>query len=73
MTDKDFIDLLFQPSFSTAEKITDVSGRGVGLDVVKTKIEALGGNITAKTVAGEGSTFTISLPLTLAIIQSAMP
>ena len=56
MTDKDFIDLLFLPSFSTAEKITDVSGRGVGLDVVKTKIEALGGNITAKTVAGEGLT-----------------
>ena len=72
MTDKDFIDLLFQPSFSTAEKITDVSGRGVGLDVVKTKIEALGGNITAKTDAGEGSTFTISLPLTLAIIQALM-
>lgn len=72
MTDKDFIDLLFQPSFSTAEKITDVSGRGVGLDVVKTKIEALGGNISAKTVAGEGSTFTISLPLTLAIIQALM-
>lgn len=72
MTDKEFIDLLFQPSFSTAEKITDVSGRGVGLDVVKTKIEALGGNITAKTVAGEGSTFTISLPLTLAIIQALM-
>ncbi len=72
MKDKDFIDLLFQPSFSTAEKITDVSGRGVGLDVVKTKIEALGGNITAKTVAGEGSTFTISLPLTLAIIQALM-
>ena len=62
MTDKDFIDLLFLPSFSTAEKITDVSGRGVGLDVVKTKIE----------VAGEGSTFTISLPLTLAIIQALM-
>lgn len=72
MADKDFIDLLFQPSFSTAEKITDVSGRGVGLDVVKTKIEALGGNISAKTVAGEGSTFTISLPLTLAIIQALM-
>ena len=72
MTDKDFIDLLFQPSFSTADKITDVSGRGVGLDVVKTKIEALGGNISAKTVAGEGSTFTISLPLTLAIIQALM-
>ena len=72
ITDKDFIDLLFQPSFSTADKITDVSGRGVGLDVVKTKIEALGGNISAKTVAGEGSTFTISLPLTLAIIQALM-
>lgn len=72
MTDKDFIDLLFQPSFSTADAITDVSGRGVGLDVVKTKIEALGGNISAKTVAGEGSTFTIQLPLTLAIIQALM-
>lgn len=72
MDDKDFIDLLFQPSFSTAEKITDVSGRGVGLDVVKTKIEALGGNISAKSVTGEGSTFTISLPLTLAIIQALM-
>lgn len=72
MTDNDFIDLLFRPSFSTADKITDVSGRGVGLDVVKTKIEALGGSISAKTVAGEGSTFTIQLPLTLAIIQALM-
>lgn len=72
MTDKDYIDLLFQPSFSTADKITDVSGRGVGLDVVKTKIEALGGSISAKSVAGEGSTFTIQLPLTLAIIQALM-
>ncbi|MDY2922133.1 MAG: chemotaxis protein CheA [Eubacterium sp.] len=72
MTDKDFVDLLFKPSFSTADKITDVSGRGVGLDVVKTKIEALGGSITARTVAGEGSTFTIQLPLTLAIIQALM-
>ena len=72
MTDKDFIDLLFQPSFSTADKITDVSGRGVGLDVVRTKIEALGGSISAKTVAGEGSTFSIQLPLTLAIIQALM-
>lgn len=72
MTTKEFIDLLFQPSFSTADKITDVSGRGVGLDVVKTKIEALGGSISAKTVAGEGSTFSIQLPLTLAIIQALM-
>ena len=72
MTDKDFIDLLFRPSFSTADKISDVSGRGVGLDVVKTKIESLGGSIEAKTVRGEGSTFTIQLPLTLAIIQALM-
>lgn len=72
MTEKDFIDLLFRPSFSTADKISDVSGRGVGLDVVKTKIESLGGSIEAKTVQGEGSTFTIQLPLTLAIIQALM-
>jgi two-component system chemotaxis sensor kinase CheA len=72
MADKDFIDILFQPSFSTAEKVTDVSGRGVGLDVVKTKIEALGGEIEAKTKLGEGSNFIIRLPLTLAIIQSLM-
>ena len=72
MSSKDFIDLLFLPSFSTADKITDVSGRGVGLDVVKTKIEALGGSISAKSVEGEGSTFTIQLPLTLAIIQALM-
>jgi two-component system chemotaxis sensor kinase CheA len=72
MTDKDIIDLLFLPSFSTSEKVTDVSGRGVGLDVVKTKIEALGGDIEAKTVLGKGSNFIIRLPLTLAIIQSLM-
>ncbi|WP_026835651.1 chemotaxis protein CheA [Eubacterium xylanophilum] len=72
MTEKDYIDLLFKPSFSTADKVSDISGRGVGLDVVKTKIEALGGSIDAKTVKGEGSTFTIQLPLTLAIIQALM-
>lgn len=72
MSDKDVIDILFQPSFSTAEKVTDISGRGVGLDVVKTKIEALGGEIEAKTKLGEGSNFIIRLPLTLAIIQSLM-
>jgi len=72
MSDKDIIDILFQPSFSTAEQVTDVSGRGVGLDVVKTKIEALGGEIEAKTKLGEGSNFIIRLPLTLAIIQSLM-
>lgn len=72
MTDKDYIDLLFQPSFSTADQISDVSGRGVGLDVVKTKIESLGGSIEARTVKGQGSTFRIQLPLTLAIIQALM-
>ncbi|BCN31511.1 chemotaxis protein CheA [Anaeromicropila herbilytica] len=72
MTDKDVIDLLFKPSFSTAEVISDVSGRGVGLDVVKTKIEALGGDIECKTTLGEGSNFIIRLPLTLAIIQALM-
>lgn len=72
MTDSDIIDLLFRPSFSTAEVISDVSGRGVGLDVVKTKIEALGGDIEARTKLGEGSNFIIRLPLTLAIIQALM-
>lgn len=72
MTDKDIIDLLFRPSFSTAKVISDVSGRGVGLDVVKTKIEALGGDVEVKTALGEGSTFIIRLPLTLAIIQALM-
>lgn len=72
MTDKDVIDLLFRPSFSTSENVTDVSGRGVGLDVVKTKIEALGGDIDVRTKLGEGSCFSIRLPLTLAIIQALM-
>ena len=72
MSDKDAIDLLFQPSFSTAKTVSDISGRGVGLDVVKSKIEALSGEIEVKTKLGEGSTFLIRLPLTLAIIQAIM-
>ena len=72
MTEKEIIDLLFRPSFSTSDKITDVSGRGVGLDVVKSKIEALGGAVEVKTTYGVGSTFIIHLPLTLAIIQALM-
>lgn len=72
MTDKEIIDLLFRPSFSTAEVISDVSGRGVGLDVVKTKIESLGGSIETKTTLSKGSNFIIRLPLTLAIIQALM-
>lgn len=72
MQDNDVIGLLFRPSFSTAEKISDVSGRGVGLDVVKTKIESLGGDIEVKTELTKGSKFIIRLPLTLAIIQGLM-
>ncbi len=72
MSDKEVIDLLFLPSFSTAKEVTDVSGRGVGLDVVKSKIEMLGGEVEVKTKLGEGSTWTIRLPLTLAIIQALM-
>lgn len=72
MSEKEIVDLLFLPSFSTAKQVTDVSGRGVGLDVVKSKIEALSGEVEVKTKLGEGSTFTIRLPLTLAIIQALM-
>ena len=72
MSDKEIIDLLFLPSFSTAKKVTDVSGRGVGLDVVKSKIESLSGEVEVKSKLGEGSTWTIRLPLTLAIIQALM-
>ena len=72
MSDKEIIDLLFLPSFSTAKQVSDVSGRGVGLDVVKSKIEALSGEVEVKSKLGIGSTWTIRLPLTLAIIQSLM-
>ena len=72
MTDKEVIDLLFQPAFSTSEKVSDISGRGVGLDVVKSKIEGLGGDVEVHSVLGEGTTFTVRLPLTLAIIQALM-
>ncbi|MBR5421297.1 MAG: chemotaxis protein CheA [Lachnospiraceae bacterium] len=70
--DSEIINLLFMPSFSTAKQVSDLSGRGVGLDVVKSKIEALSGEVDVKTKLGEGTTFTIRLPLTLAIIQALM-
>ena len=72
MSQKEIINLLFLPSFSMAKKITDISGRGVGLDVVKSNIEALGGDVEVKTELGVGPTFTVRLPLTLAIIQALM-
>lgn len=72
MNDKEITDLLFLPSFSTSKVVTDVSGRGVGLDVVRSKIEALSGEVEVKSKLGEGSTWIIRLPLTLAIIQALM-
>lgn len=69
LTDDQIWPLIFKPGFSTAEKITDVSGRGVGMDVVKRNIESLGGTVTIKTEQGKGTTFTLKLPLTLAIIE----
>ena len=72
MNDQEIINLLFLPSFSTAKVVSDISGRGVGLDVVKSKIEALSGEVDVKSTLGQGSKWTIRLPLTLAIIQSLM-
>lgn len=69
LTDDQIWSLIFKPGFSTAEKITDVSGRGVGMDVVKRNIDALGGTVSIKTSQGKGTTFTLKLPLTLAIIE----
>jgi two-component system chemotaxis sensor kinase CheA len=70
MSDKEKINLIFMPGFSTAEKVTDVSGRGVGMDVVKTNLDRLGGVIDIDSKLGEGTTIRIKLPLTLAIIPS---
>ncbi|QIB26173.1 chemotaxis protein CheA [Caloranaerobacter azorensis] len=72
MSKEEIISLLFKAGFSTAEKISDISGRGVGLDVVKNKIEAIGGNIEVETEKGKGTKFTIRIPLTLAIIQALL-
>ncbi len=72
MSEKEIIDLLFHAGFSTAKVVSDVSGRGVGLDVVKSMIESLNGEVEVKSKLGVGSTWTIRLPLTLAIIQALM-
>ncbi len=72
MTEKEMLNLLFLPGFSTAEVVTDLSGRGVGLDVVKSKIATLGGSVDILSEVGVGSKFVIRLPLTLAIIQALM-
>lgn len=69
LTDKQTYELIFMPGFSTAEKLTDISGRGVGMDVVRRNIQSLGGNIEIISTLGKGSTIAIHLPLTLAILD----
>lgn len=72
LSKKDIINFLFMPGFSMSKTITDISGRGVGLDVVKSNVEALGGDVSVKSEMGQGTTFTVRLPLTLAIIQALL-
>jgi len=72
LTDSQVYDLLFEPGFSTAAEVTDISGRGVGMDVVKRNIQALGGRIQVDSTPGEGSTFKVNLPLTLAILDGQL-
>ena len=72
MDEQSIVNLIFEPGFSTASVVTDVSGRGVGLDVVKSKIHALSGQVFVETKKGQGSRFIIKLPLTLAIIQALL-
>ena len=70
ISDREAINLIFLPGFSTAEKVTNVSGRGVGMDVVKTNIEKIGGSVDLQSEAGQGTTLKIKIPLTLAIIPA---
>ncbi len=70
LSDREIVNLTFLPGFSTAEKVTNVSGRGVGMDVVKTNIEKIGGTVDIQTRAGHGTTLKIKIPLTLAIIPA---
>ncbi|MGZ4650956.1 MAG: chemotaxis protein CheA, partial [Kineosporiaceae bacterium] len=70
MTTRDILNLIFLPGFSTAEQVTNVSGRGVGMDVVKTRIESIGGSVDVTSTVGRGTTFRLTIPLTLAIIPA---
>jgi two-component system chemotaxis sensor kinase CheA len=70
MSDREVHNLIFAPGFSTAEKVTNVSGRGVGMDVVKSNIEKIGGLVDISSVEGEGTTITLKIPLTLAIVPA---
>lgn len=70
LNERDSVNLLFLPGFSTAEKLTNISGRGVGMDVVKTNVEKIGGSVDLQSVEGQGTTVKIKIPLTLAIIPT---
>ena len=70
MPERDLMNLIFLPGFSTAEKVTNVSGRGVGMDVVRTNLERIGGNVDLQSVAGSGTKVRIKIPLTLAIVPA---
>jgi len=70
MTDRETFNLIFLPGFSTAEKVTNVSGRGVGMDVVKTNVEKIGGTVDVQSIQGKGATVRVKIPLTLAIIPA---
>lgn len=72
LTDSQVFDLLFEPGFSTAKEVSDISGRGVGMDVVKKNIQSLGGRIQVESEQGKGSTFRVNLPLTLAILDGQL-
>ncbi len=72
LTDADICNLIFQPGFSTAKEVTDVSGRGVGMDVVRRNVESLQGSVSVKSTEGQGSTMTVRLPLTLAILDGLL-
>ncbi len=72
LTDREAVELIFAPGFSSAQVVTDISGRGVGMDVVRTNIKNLKGNIAIHTVPNQGTRFSLSLPLTLAIIEALM-
>ena len=72
MTDTEALELIFRPGFSTAEEITEISGRGVGLDVVQSVLHRLKGSVSVETRPGQGTTFRLKLPLTLAIIKALL-
>src|SRR5262249_33607510 len=72
MNDAELLDLVFRPGFSTADEVTEISGRGVGLDIVQSVLNRLKGSVSINTRPGEGTTFRLKLPLTLAIIKAIL-